>query len=192
MGHWAGMLVPGWVQGSWELRPQPLAGQQVREEGCAPRGGGSSCKGSEGGANVRSRDNNLLAGPRWVPGSSEHPRECLWLIGSGLGVERLGFAAEVVTEALEPGSESQGEGMVGGSRNQFSARKAPAKCCPEVVKDSPVHLAHHPRAIGDFGKTSCHGGGGVGRTRWHRGVGGWHLRRGTRSVDTFSRLQGAS
>lgn len=58
-------------------------------EGCAPRGGGSShCKGSEGGANVKSGDNSLLAGPRWVPGSSEHPRECLWLIGSGLGALR--------------------------------------------------------------------------------------------------------
>lgn len=136
VGHWAGMLIPGWVQGSWELRPQPLAGQQVREEGCAPRGGGSSCKGSEEGANVKSGDNSLLAGPRWVPGSSEHPRECLWLIGSGLGaLERLGFTAEVINEALEPEGEGQGEGMVGGPRNQCLGRKTSAKCCPEVVKD---------------------------------------------------------
>lgn len=41
---------------------------------------------------MRSGDNNLLAGPCWVPGSSEHPRECLWLIGSGLGaLEMLGL-----------------------------------------------------------------------------------------------------
>lgn len=85
---------------------------------------------------MRSGDNNLLAGPCWVPGSSEHPRECLWPIGSGLGaLERLGFAAEMVTEALDPGGEGRGEGMVGGPRNQCSGRKAPAKCCPEVVKD---------------------------------------------------------
>lgn len=48
---------------------------------------------------------------------------------------RLGFTAEVINEALEPEGEGQGEGMVGGPRNQCLGRKTSAKCCPEVVKD---------------------------------------------------------
>ena len=51
------------------------------------------------------------------------------------GLRDVGVAAEMVTEALDPGGEGRGEGMVGGPRNQCSGRKTPAKCCPEVVKD---------------------------------------------------------
>lgn len=35
-------------------------------------------------------------------------------------------------------------------------------------------------------------GWGSGQDQMASGSGGWHLRRGTRSVDTFSRFQGAS
>lgn len=56
---------------------------------------------------------------------------------------------------LEPEGEGQGEGHGWGSQKPVLREEDISQVLPEVVKDCFITLAHHPRAAGDFGRTSC-------------------------------------